>query len=566
MKPKMFTFNTIGEQSGLPSVSSPFREEVQIFLKEGAESVDYQVRGMHIWRSLVVHENQSLDVPLYTIEETVQNSTACTHCQRTGWSNHYIAKKNYHFLIPIDSGWNKPLDESIFVDRSHLLYGIIHCDGFGHLLCINGIEGGSKHLFGREIMNLWDQICTNLQARKISVVDATKKRSMELRLLHGVAYKQPWFGRWHYGFCRGSFGVTGLNYEMALKDIGSLELDRIIRDFSGTEQAKEIKEKIHLYRDLCETQLITIHDLLKFMLTVRSRLIRKPIMAASMNPSSSSSVSLISEPSTKPAEYKKLSTVIANSNNRWTEKRVKQTADEIVSALKKKKERSSGDGGIGRLVIRDAVKLKIGDTGLIDYVLKSLDNVVVRNQIIRRAVNPATKIYEYTIHEVGDKVSEEQDMISNIPSPAMIAPGVDVYNDVIFLYKQVLMEYPDSKDSKLVESATQRILDTKHFVKAWPLSAGKDQIICRLLPDSLGDRFAQIVDVPLNTTLSDLKDAVARALRETYCAMEGIKVDEFDGLEGMGNTEVLFGRVELGTEIGVRVVRGGPSVAPMDLR
>ena len=32
----------------------------------------------------------------------------------------------------------------------------------------------------------------------------SKKRSMDLRLLYGVAYGHTWFGRWGYRFCRGS--------------------------------------------------------------------------------------------------------------------------------------------------------------------------------------------------------------------------------------------------------------------------------------------------------------------------------------------------------------------------
>ena len=83
-----------------------------------------------------------------------------------GWSNHFVSKRKYHFLIPMDDLWNKPLDDDVLdVHESHLLYGLIHSNGFGHLLGINGLEGGSKYLSGREIMDLWDRICTNLQAR-----------------------------------------------------------------------------------------------------------------------------------------------------------------------------------------------------------------------------------------------------------------------------------------------------------------------------------------------------------------------------------------------------------------
>lgn len=45
--------------------------------------------------------------------------------------------------------WNKPLDDDVMELQTHLLHGLIHCNGFGHLVCINGIEGGSKYLCGR---------------------------------------------------------------------------------------------------------------------------------------------------------------------------------------------------------------------------------------------------------------------------------------------------------------------------------------------------------------------------------------------------------------------------------
>lgn len=59
--------------------------------------------------------------------------------------------------------------------------------------------------------------------RKITVEDLPKKRSMDLRLLHGVAYGHSWFGRWGYRFCQGSFGVTEHNYERALEILSSLQ-------------------------------------------------------------------------------------------------------------------------------------------------------------------------------------------------------------------------------------------------------------------------------------------------------------------------------------------------------
>ena len=42
----------------------------------------------------------------------------------------------------MDNGWHKPLDEDSIDNEKHLLHGVIHCNGYGHLLCVNGIEEG----------------------------------------------------------------------------------------------------------------------------------------------------------------------------------------------------------------------------------------------------------------------------------------------------------------------------------------------------------------------------------------------------------------------------------------
>lgn len=127
----------------------------------------------------------------------------------------------------------------------------------------------------------------------MTVEDVSKKRSMDLRLLHGVAYGYPWFGRWGYRFCHGSFGVTENNYDRAIDILSSIELDKIIQDFSNTNRCREIKQVIRYYQDLSETQLITIRDLLRVMLTLKSPAPaqRKSIMATAVSSSTSSRLS-----------------------------------------------------------------------------------------------------------------------------------------------------------------------------------------------------------------------------------------------------------------------------------
>ncbi|RVW81818.1 PHD finger protein MALE MEIOCYTE DEATH 1 [Vitis vinifera] len=211
--------------------TSHFCDNIRIFLRECAELEDYNVDGMPTWCTLLVNENRGFVVPVYTIEESVKYAAKpfCDHCRCTGWSNHFVSKRRYHIIIPIDDEWNKPLD-----------------------------DGGSGYLCGREIMDLWDRICTILRTRKITVEDSSKKRFMDLRLLHGVAYGHPWFGRWGYRFCHGSFGVKEPNYERAIEILSSLELDQIIEDFGCTDRCMKIRQIFRFYRDLSETQLITL--------------------------------------------------------------------------------------------------------------------------------------------------------------------------------------------------------------------------------------------------------------------------------------------------------------------
>lgn len=451
----------------------------------------------------------------------------------------------------------------------------------------------------------------SLHGRKIAVEDTSRKRSMDLRLLHGVAYGHSWFGRWGYRFCRGSFGVTEENYYEAIETLGSLALDEIVRDLSKTKSHKEIKQMIRCYRDMSETQILTIRELLRFMLTVKSRAppVTK-ITLTSCSPSaggtsscSSSSSAFMSRNSTKhtlsnrsnkeksAARYKKFSTVVANMDSRWPTRRLEFAAQVIVDALKEDKAVKSGSHcGMTRQDVRDAARLHIGDTGLLDYVLKSLNNVIVGNYVIRRMVNPSTRILEYTIHEIGkgynfkpnnevevmpmslndvyndvDHHSHNSSQVDHHSSSSSSnwVPGNDVYNDVVYLYKNVLLGYPDSEP---VDLAVQTVLDSRHFVKEWALRDEMEQqvltFICRLKPNFVdlkseclkGPTCGEVVVVPLHATVGDLKLAAEAALRDTYCIAERLIVTDIKELMDASDEEVLFGVIESGVELCVRGV------------
>ncbi|KAL8472341.1 hypothetical protein ACS0TY_028904 [Phlomoides rotata] len=578
--PKFYGFHTFAE-SGVPVTftGGAFRDNVGQFLQQCAEPEDYSIDGMPVWRTFLVYENRGTAIPLYTVEESVRNSDRpfCEYCRSAGWSHHLVSKRKYHLILP---NHECNLDEGAFDDHSHLLHGLIHGNGFGHLICINGIEGGSTYIYGREIMDLWDRICTALSVRQITIEDSSKKHMMDLRLLYGIAYGHSWFGKWGYRFCHGSFGVKEHNYERAMDMLSSLELDQVIDDFSLTNVSSDIKQMIHHYRDMSDTNLLTIRDLFKFMLNLRytpsstryfaqswssekKLIFSTPIQRCSIRFSRTGPL-LRSNPfrKEKPTKCRKFSNLAANLDSRWPVRRLEQVAEVIVEALKEKRATKNVNSfGMTRQEARDAARLHIGDTGLIDHVLKVMNNVIVGNYIIRRAVNRSTKVLEYTIQDFNGWKEVQLSKVQQEPIEKLTTgPKRSVYDDVSFLYEHVLLGYPDS-DS--VELATQVILHSKHFVKEWPFKDEDDdslKFICRLTTSSIDPNTnvsynfpsSEYIVVPLYATIGDLKIAVQNAMRDTYCVMENVRVIEILEMEEFEDDEVLFGIIESGREVWVR--------------
>ncbi|CAI9110277.1 OLC1v1010271C2 [Oldenlandia corymbosa var. corymbosa] len=420
-------------------------------------------------------------------------------------------------------------------------------------------------------MDLWDRICSCLHTRKITAQDVSKKHKMDLRLLHGVAYGHPWFGRWGYRFLCGSFGVKDYHYNRSLELLSSLELDKIIQDVSCTERCKEVKHIIRCYRDLSETNLVTLRDLFRFMLTLKSRA-EGGRNAASSNSKvrfgPARSVTRVVMPSKSFAKEKsgkccKFSKLVVNWDSRWPVKRLEFTANVIVEALKKKQaENNFLRPLMNRQEVRDAARQQIGDTGLIDYVLKSLNNVVVGDYIVKRMVNKTTRKLEYMIEEVKN-TNKGVSGSGRTPQMTVSNPsnhGDNVYADVSYLYANVLLDHPKSE---IVKSAARTVLNSKYFVKEWPFRDEQDHMlrfICGLLPSLLETEteltrelsIGEYIVVPLHSTIGDLKLAIQNAMRDTYCITSEFVVTDIEGTGGMGDDELIFGFIQSGLELWVR--------------
>lgn len=414
--------------------------------------------------------------------------------------------------------------------------------------------------------------------------DLSKKHEMELRLLHGVAYGHSWFGKWGYRFCHGSFGVKEHNYESAIDLLSSLHLDRVISDFSIVKACFDIKQMIQYYRNMSSTNLVTIRDLIRFMFTVKSTTPttrysttvaswperRKVIVSTHIRRCSSKfptklALTASSFRKERPTKCRKFSNLAAKMDSRWPVRRLEHVAEVIAEALKEKRAaKNTGSSGMTRQEARDAARLHIGDTGLIDHVLKAMNNVIVGDHIVRRAANRSTKVLEYTIHDLKSDDDEKEFCNSKVEKKPIwtccLGPGRSIYNDVAYLYKNVLLGYPDCES---VESSSQIILHSKHFLKEFPFQdedAESLVFICRLILSSVDlkdDLFYEFiameyVDVPLYATVKDLKLAVEKAFRDTYIVLEKLRVTDILELEEVEDDEVLFGIVQSGMELHVK--------------
>ncbi|EEF34840.1 PHD finger protein At2g01810 [Ricinus communis] len=561
-------FSSIDDSS--MDFSRSFRDNIKEFLKRCSDSEDYKLGGTNpVWCTLLVNESSGVVFPLYIVEEFINNSSSsqhqplCDFCRFVGWSHHFVSKRNYHLIVPDDDKWNKPLKKDSLKQENHLLHGVIHCNGFGHLLCIE-IESNSNYLNGEDLMSLWDHLCACLKTRDISVHDLSKKGSMDLRLLNGVAYGRSWFGKWGYKLCRGSFGVRKHEYNRAIEILSSLELSKITTDFSKRKQGKLIGQIVQTYSDISETQLVTISDLLYFMLAFESKPLiqRKTALALASFSSKSSRDQTTNQPKASlpsyPSDYKSLASFVAKLDARWPERRLERVVEVIFQILQIHGARML------RQDLRDAVRQHIGDTGLIDFVLKHIDKVIVGNQVIVRANKPVSKLLEFSLEDISDGATLEKKAQSHTDI-STLKLGLNVRKDLLFLYKNVLLGYPDYH---AVAIAARVILDCKHFFKEWQYKSSNEDalltLICQVRPsyDELANELTwplppgEPVMAPECATVFELKLTVQCALRDTYCVMDNFVVNDIE-IGGLVAREEGQDLLKCGLEDGMKVwVRG----------
>jgi hypothetical protein len=476
----------------------------------------------------------------------------------------------------INHGSEKP-SKGTATSRGHLLHGVVHLNGFGHLVALHGFEGGSDFIAGHQIMDLWDRICAALNVRcvllcgvqfaayercvtpvrsgcaldlqrMVSLVDTARKGHMELRLLHGVAYGGTWFGRWGYRFGRPSYGVALPSYQQSLHALQSVPLCVLVPHLSCFSQ--DLPVVVAKYQAISGHKLLGLGDLLRFMLELRSHLPAASITAM---------------------DYRG---IMSEASCRWSAKRVDMAARAVVDALRHRAEPPVR--WVTRQEVRDAARAYIGDTGLLDFVLKSLGNHIVGNYVVRRAMNPVTKVLEYCLEDVSSVLPAS----GGVPSAGgkvrvrFQLTRAQLMRDLAHLYRHVLKEPSQALTAGALGAipvAVRMVLDTKHFVKDYhegfapigDVGAGHVHIslCCTLLVrDGTSELVVpyEMVTLPAHATVGELKWEVQRLFREMYLGLRTFTAESVVGVGVSQDACPVLGLIDVGSAVVVEGTVGEP--------
>ncbi|KAK3222283.1 hypothetical protein Dsin_009308 [Dipteronia sinensis] len=530
-----------------------FRHNVKALLEFGSFETNL-CDGTQSWSfQLEVHRHPPIHILLFVVEEPIGASInhQCKLCQYVGWGHNMVCNKKYHFILPsknmvaafLNCGGNDEAVKSNLVElQGHIMHGVFHSNGFGHLLCLNGVETGSD-LTGQQLMHFWDRLCTGLRARKVSLYDISRKRGMELRLLHAVAYGELWFGRWGYKFGRGSFGFNQPMYQKAIEAIQATPLCLLINHILGTSN-QDITLIFSRYQTLSDYSLVTLGDLFHFLLELKARLPKENCIGT-YNPG-----------------------VFVETTCRWSAKRVDMATRVIVEALKRAESR-----WVSRQEVRDVARAYIGDTGLLDFVLKSLGNHIVGKYLVHRSLNPVTKVLEYSLEDISNIFPDQDLLLSNSKMKTRYkTTRIQLMKDMRNLFKYIFKDQKQALNSGIfggISVAARIILDTKYFVKEYcgdfdQLSSkvelgleGKLKLFCTVLlrnienPNEVTKNAIppyESVTLKNNATFDELKVEVQSSFRELYWGLRSFVIESVVNLNAKG-TDLVFGVVEVGRKI-----------------
>lgn len=243
----------------------------------------YPTKGCTAWRIPLANGDSLLIVE--EINAVQANRVECGHCRCVGWGHQPAnGTTTFHFIIlhpnctsvaqtrggrrtcphclksvavaagpgPVTCQHCKSEFATFLEDTTHILHGMVHANGCGHLLRINGREGVAEaaaavgtyaepsqlrgapqtavprkqhgDLSGTQVMDSWDRLCAQLRVSRISVEDASTKHGLDYRLLHAIVHGSTWYGKWAYTVGRGGYGIPATDWQWAVRHLQTCAL------------------------------------------------------------------------------------------------------------------------------------------------------------------------------------------------------------------------------------------------------------------------------------------------------------------------------------------------------
>ncbi|XP_076943910.1 PHD finger protein At1g33420-like [Bidens hawaiensis] len=540
--------------SGERTAAGPFRSTVRDFLLRHAllpppsSLIPYLLTWQILFRVGGDEDSGDVSVCLDVVEEDVVRSRSvyCEQCRVVGWSGNPVCGKRYHFIIKADGasigGYNKPCAGcGAFVhlsdsrckscnhvlttedvedwmynqldDTSHLLHAVVHTNGYGHILRVNGREGGSQVLSGRHIMDFWDRLCKVLGVRQVSVMDVSKKHGLEFRLLHSVVKGHPWYADWGYEFGGGSYGITHEAYNNAIENLANTHLSLL--SSQGRKPRTHLHDLVDFYRSMSDQELVTVRDLFQ----VITNLLHDGDKSGTLG--DDATVRMVKSGDSCVLCAWNMSDVV----------RVEEAMLKVLKAV-------SGSSWVSWRSLRGAV-CRVGQPELLDYCLKELKGKQAAvGMVVNARSNPDSGALEYRIEPGGH---------TNNCSIASSLSENNLIRDLKYLYEALLHpqymvnHIPFTKRDAAVNSAI-KILDCKHFVKNYHpetsfTKSNPDSLIlsCRpaLIKESNINPPPEHIILPVNATVGDLKAEASQAFQEVYLIFRRFQAEELVGYRGV---------------------------------
>ncbi|XP_024961858.1 PHD finger protein At1g33420 [Cynara cardunculus var. scolymus] len=561
--------------SGEYTATGPFRTSVREFLLRHALLPPPSSLLPHLltWQILFrVGEQRSnvngdASVCLDVVEEDVTRSRSvyCDQCRVVGWSGNPVCGKRYHFIIKGDGasigGYNKScagcgaslhlsdsrckscnhvmttkdIEDWMYNqldDTNHLLHGVVHVNGYGHILRVNGREGGSQVLSGSHIMDFWDRLCKALGVRQVSVMDVSKKYGLEFRLLHSVVKGHPWYGDWGYEFGSGSYAITHEAYNDAIETLANVPLSTLLSQ--GRKPRTHLQDLIAFYQILSEVELVTIRELFRYLTTLLHDANKNRTMVDFRTPKK-----------VRLSESRVLCV--------WNTSDIVRVEEAMVRVLRA----VSGSSWVCWRSLRGAV-CRVGEPELLDYCLKELKGKQAADgMVVNARANPDSGALEYRLEPGSAHLS-----YATNNHPIVSSPSEDhLLRDLRYLYEALLHPQLDTNHMPITKrntavSSAMKILDCKQFVKNYHPECFFSKanpysliISCKLEPvEQTEETFVnpppEHIIVSPNATIYDLKVEASKAFQEVYLILRRFQAEElvdYRGVDESTQIKLLFG-------------------------